>query len=76
MVEEKDHGLTVMGVIDKSPAKKAGLKKGDIIREVTGRPIKSLADLKLGLFYHKRGRALKMQFERDEKKLNKEIEFP
>ena len=76
MVEEKDLGLTVVGVSDKSPAKKAGLKKGDIIRTVAGQPIKSLTDLKLGLFYHKRGRALKVQFERGEKKLNKEIEFP
>ncbi len=75
MVEEKEHGLEVVGVSHNSPAKKAGLQKNDVIQMFGGQPIKSLADLKLALFYSKIGSSLKIQVKRAGKKLDKEIEL-
>jgi len=75
MVEEKDHGLEVVGVSQNSPAKKAGLQENDVIQMFAGQSIKSLADLKLALFYSKVGSSLKIQVKRAGKKLDKEIEL-
>ena len=73
MVEEKDQGLVIIGVNNKSPAKKAGLKKGDIIKQFAGQSIKSLADLKFALFYNEIGSSLKIQVKRANKLLDKDI---
>lgn len=64
-----------MGVSHKSPAKKAGLQAGDVIRMLGGQSITTLADLKLALFYSKIGSRLKIQFERAGNTLDKEIEL-
>jgi hypothetical protein len=74
-VEERDEGLVVLNVDHKSPAEKAGLQKGDILYESAGEPIKSLADLKLVLFYSEVGSTLNIQIKRGDKILDKEIEF-
>ena len=74
-VQEKDNGLEVMGVSHKSPAKKAGLQAGDVIRMLGGQSITTSADLKLALFYSKIGSRLKIQFERAGNTLDKEIEL-
>jgi uncharacterized iron-regulated protein len=74
-VEERDEGLVVLNVDHKSPAEKAGFQKGDILYEFAGEPIKSLADLKLVLFYSEVGSTLKIQIKRDDKILDKEIEL-
>jgi len=75
MVEEKDHGLEVVGVSHNSPAKKAGLQEGDVIQMFAGQSIKSLADLQLVLFYSKIGSSLKIQVKRAGKQLDKKIEL-
>lgn len=75
LVEEKDHGLIVTGVSDKTPAKTAGLQKGDIIITFAKEPIKSLADLKLALFYSETGSTQKIQIQRDGKILDKKIKL-
>ena len=75
LVEEKEQSLIVTGVSDKSPAKRAGLLKGDIIITFAEEPIKSLADLKLALFYSEMGSTQKIQIERDGKILDKKIEL-
>lgn len=75
VVEEKDQYLIVMDVSSESPAKKAGLQKGDIIQQIAGHQIKSLADLKLALFYSKMGETLKFQVIRNDKTLDKEVEL-
>jgi len=75
IVEEKDQTLVIMGVVDKSPAKNAGLQKGDIIKQFAGKSITSLADLKLTLFYSKTGTTLKIKIKRDDKTVDKEIEL-
>ncbi len=74
-VEEKEQSLVVTGVIDKGPAKIAGLKKGDIIKTFAGEPITSLADLKLALFYCEMGSTQKIQIKRNGKILDKKIEL-
>jgi len=65
----------ILGVSHKSPAKKAGFQKGDIIRILGGQSITSLADLKLVLFYSNIGNRLKIQFERAGNTPDKEIEL-
>jgi uncharacterized iron-regulated protein len=75
MVEEKDQRLVIKGVSQNGPAKKAGLKKGDVIEMFAERPIQSLADLKLGLFYVNIGSTVKIQVKRADKTIDKEIEL-
>ena len=74
-VEEKNKGLEVTGVGHKSPAKKAGLQVGDVIRVLGGQSITTAADLKLALFYSDIGSRLKIQVERAGNTLDKEIEL-
>jgi uncharacterized iron-regulated protein len=75
IVEEKDQALVIKGVESNSPAKKAGLQKGDIIEQFNTQSITSLADLKLALFYSEYGSTLKVQVKREGKTLTKEIEL-
>ena len=65
----------IVGVNNKSPAKKAGLQEGDIIKKFAGQSIKSLADLKLALFYNEIGIPLKIQVKRADKLQDKDIEL-
>ncbi len=75
IVEEKDQGLVVMGIRHNTPARKAGLQKGDIIIQFAGQPIRSLADLKRALFFSEMGSTLEIQLKRNDKTLDKEIEL-
>lgn len=75
IVEEKDQTLVIISVVDKRPAKNAGLQKGDIIKQFAGKPINSLADLKLALFYSKTGTTLKIQIKRGDKTVEKKIDL-
>ena len=74
-VEEKDHGLLIKGLDERSPAKKAGLQKGDMIKVFAKHRITSISDLKLALFYVSKGSTREIQLERDGKTLHKEIAF-
>ncbi len=74
-VEEKDQGLTVSGVREKSPAKTAGMQKGDVIIQAAGQAIRSLPDLRLVLFYSEIGSRLKIQIKRGDQTLTKEVEL-
>ena len=75
MVEEKGQRLKIIGVSQKSPAQKAGLKKGDVINRFADHPIQSLADLKLNLFFCKSGSTVKVQVKRGDKMIDKNIEL-
>jgi hypothetical protein len=75
MVEEKDQGLIIMGVNQSGPAHKAGLQKGDVIEMFAERPIQSLGDLKLGLFYGNIGSKVKIRVKRANETMIKEIEL-
>ena len=75
MVEEKEESLVVNDVVEKGPASNAGLQKEDIITQFSGHPIKTLADLKIALFFTKIGDKVSIQVERDAKTLDKEVEL-
>ena len=72
---EKDQGLMVLGVTSNSPAKEVGLQQGDTIEKFTGKPIRSVADLKLALYFSEMGNRFKIQFKRDGQTLHKEIKL-
>ncbi|NNK85733.1 MAG: PDZ domain-containing protein [Desulfobacterales bacterium] len=75
MVEEKEESLVVNDVVEKGPAGKSGLQKKDIITQVSGHPIKTLADLKIALFFTKIGDKISIQILRDGKSLDKEVKL-
>ena len=75
MLEEKEESLVVNDVVEKGPASKAGLQKKDIITLVSGHHIKTLADLKIALFFTKIGDNISIQIQRDGKSLDKEVKL-
>lgn len=75
VVEEKGQDLEVIRVSQNSPAEKAKLQEGDVIKRLAGQPIKSLADLELVLFYSKIGTLFDVQVKRADKTLDKKIEL-
>lgn len=48
---EGDENLKVVKLVENSPAKRAGIEKGDIIVAIDGVEVKSIPDLKLELFF-------------------------
>ncbi len=60
--------LTVERVIPGSPASDARLQKGDRITKVDGVPVKDIYDLKLELFFKKKGDRLTIQVKRKDAK--------
>jgi uncharacterized iron-regulated protein len=75
MVEEKDKRLVIKGVIQNGPAQKAGLQKDDVIEMFEERPVQSLADLKIALFYCKIGSTVKIKVKRADKTIDKDMEL-
>jgi len=75
LVEEKDGALVVKSAIKHGPAGKAGLDSDDIITALNGHPIKTLADLKIALFYTQLGDRIRLEVDRDGAILEKEIEL-
>ena len=73
MVEEKEGSLAIAGISKKGPAEKAGLEKGDIIREFDQQAIASLADLKLALYFCREDQTTTIQIQRGDQVLEKEI---
>ncbi len=51
---EGENDLKVVDLVKESPAEASGIKKGDIIVAVDGQEVKSIADLKLELFFSKK----------------------
>jgi len=72
-VEQQENGLVITGVSKKSPAEKAGLAKGDIIREFDGQNIANLTDLKIALFYSQKDRTYPMIIGRGDQTLEMAI---
>ncbi len=75
MVEEKEEQLLVKSVIEHGPAGKAGMAADDIITALDGHRIKTLADLKLALFYTKIGDRIRLKVEREGDLLEKDVEL-
>ena len=67
ILSEKKEGLLISSVIKGTPAKRAGLKKGDIIVSADGRAIKKVEDLKLILLLKKKGDKCNLKIKRKKK---------
>ncbi len=64
-----DHGVIVLKVYPDSPAAKGGLKAGDIILAVNGKPVKTATDLQFTVMKTEPGKELKLTVLRNNKKL-------
>jgi hypothetical protein len=62
-------GVLLDGVVDGGPAAKAGLKEGDRIVEIGGKPVKNLEAYMTLIRNHKKGDAVELGVLRDGKKL-------
>ena len=69
-----EHGVLIKEIAEKSPAEKAGLKKGDIILEVDGEKIVDYAMLK-GLVAAKPDKKIKILFNRSGKEYTKKAKL-
>ena len=70
-----EEGVVIVEVLDDSPAKEAGLKKGDIITEVKGTKVTSMAELKYELYKYKVGDKIKLKINRHGVELETEIKL-
>jgi serine protease Do len=69
-----DHGIVINDVEVGSPAERAGLKYGDVILSVDGKPIKSADELVAIVSESPIGKKLRMEYLRDGKRLTTEVE--
>jgi serine protease Do len=69
-----DHGIVVNSVGAGSPAERAGLRRGDVIVSVQGRPIRNGDELVAVVSESEVGRKLKVEYLRDGKYTTTEIE--
>jgi serine protease DegQ len=58
------HTFTVTNVIDGSPAEEAGVKTGDIIVSVDGKPATEFFKRDLAEMFHQIGRTIRFEFNR------------
>ncbi len=61
---DSTEGVVVTGVEDDSPAEDAGVRRGDVIREVNRRPIRSLADFDQAVKALKPGETVTLRLQR------------
>jgi hypothetical protein len=66
-------GVLLDGVSDGGPAAKAGLKEGDRILELDGRPVKSLEGYMTLIRAHKKGQPIELSVLRDGKRLTVKV---
>lgn len=60
-VKKTDRGLKIEGFLPESIAKRAGLKKGDIILSIDGLKIEGIEDVRVSLFDKRRGDTFKVR---------------
>ena len=73
LVEPAVKGLKVIGIAEKAVAKKAGIKKGDIIIEFNGVPVENLSQLKTEIFFS--GKKADITVLRNGKRLKLKLNF-
>ena len=64
-IGELSNGFYVQQVADNSPAQKAGIKKGDVIKAFAGREIQIASNLKSQLYAAEIGDSISVVVERD-----------
>ena len=67
--------MKITGFPDKSVSYKAGLEEGDIITGMDGRAVTSIEDVKIELFYKKKGDVVMVTVLRDDDDGKDEITF-
>jgi hypothetical protein len=70
---DEGDGLLVDGVSNGGPAAKAGIKKGDRIVEIAGKPVKNIEGYMSAMRDHKRGEPLDIGIMRDKKKITLKV---
>jgi len=73
VLEEGDTSLTVMGLPPGSPAKEAGVRKGDVIISIDGIAVSSSDDLRLFLIDHQPGDELSLIIKRKEEMISLKV---
>ncbi|MCD6363493.1 MAG: DegQ family serine endoprotease [Synergistetes bacterium] len=58
---KKPKGVIVADIVHGSPADKAGLRRGDVILAVNGKPVNSPAELQIAIRSHKAGEKVKLK---------------
>lgn len=66
----ENEGILVVRVMPNSPAAKAGLRSGDVIRKVDGRPIKTADEVQQAVENSKIGGNLQLEIRRNQQTLN------
>lgn len=69
-----DHGIVINSIETGSPAERAGLKRGDVILSVQGKPIADADELVSIISDSEIGKRLQVEYLRDGKRLSTEVE--
>ncbi|MGQ9499374.1 MAG: ChaN family lipoprotein [Dissulfurimicrobium sp.] len=72
-LDDKDSRLTIKDVMPGSVAQACGLRSGDVILAIDGRPLKTIEDLKLELFFKDKDSKVQLHIIRKRKLLKDEI---
>jgi S1-C subfamily serine protease len=64
-LEAKREGLTVLDTVPGSPAEKAGIRTGDVLLRLNGKPAKGLEDFVLNVAGKKPGTRVTLEIRRD-----------
>ena len=72
-LNDTEKGVLVEEVEPKTPADKAGIKRGDIIKEIDGKEVTNASFLKYNLYKHDVGDKIKLTIERDGKEIEIEV---
>lgn len=67
---QSDTGVLVVGVVEGSPADRAGISAGDVILEFSGKPVKKIEELRKNILSRKVGESVGATILRDGEKLD------
>jgi serine protease Do len=73
---EEGKGVKVQEVDENSPAAKAGLKEGDVITEVNGKPVDGVDNVRSEIRDIKEGDILKVKYNRNGSSQSADIKLP
>ena len=71
---DTDEGVLIVGVAANSPAEKAGLKSGDVIKEIAGKAITKTDEVQKAVAKTEVGEKLALGLQRNNKQLNLDVE--
>jgi len=70
----RDWGVLVADVEPDGPADEAGVKIGDVILTVNGKPMENARQLQVNVYQHARGEKLHLELQRDKQTLKTDVE--